>query len=260
MIGSAKENRTAIIEKSPTKIDLFETQEDQILCSNHFQSKAFENDELNIKNLAESDSRYRYDRLTELLSDTGGVDILRAAAILRNQRGVGDADLGMGNQKSINQLNAHHAIIFKPQELKVWVSTPPFQLGQFVAYDLKKIFSEYPDLQEKIEIRNVAESIPADPFLYTPEFKEYMEFRQLKFDIKDCLALEEECELSDAFLKESLALNPEYWYGYELVGDYFRIKEDNKIAREYYETALSKVVPTLGEENRIREKMASLTE
>ena len=50
-------------------------------------------------------------------------------------------DLGMGNQLSVNQLIAHHSIVFKPTQQLVWVSTAPYQLGKFVAYDLKKVFS-----------------------------------------------------------------------------------------------------------------------
>ncbi|MEI9910600.1 MAG: hypothetical protein WDO71_13545 [Bacteroidota bacterium] len=43
-------------------------------------------------------------------------------------------------KKPLNQLIAHHSIVFEPQKLLVWVSTSPWQLGQYVAYDLKKVF------------------------------------------------------------------------------------------------------------------------
>ena len=69
------------------------------------------------------------------------IDVSDAAAILRNRHGKDDRDLGMGNPLAVNQLIAHHAVIFKPEQLLVWVSTSPYQLGKFVAYDLNKVFS-----------------------------------------------------------------------------------------------------------------------
>ena len=48
----------------------------------------------------------------------------------------------MAMRKALNQLLAHHGIVFKPEELMAWVSSNPYQLGEFVAYDLKEIFSE----------------------------------------------------------------------------------------------------------------------
>ena len=49
-----------------------------------------------------------------------------AAKLLRDQKGMNGNDIGMGNEKSINQLIAHHSVIFKPGERLVWVSTSPW--------------------------------------------------------------------------------------------------------------------------------------
>ncbi len=37
------------------------------------------------------------------------------ATILRDRKGVKGAELGMGNELALNQLQAHHGIIFKPE-------------------------------------------------------------------------------------------------------------------------------------------------
>ena len=58
MVASANDRRTAIIEKSPTKIDLHSTDNNYIICANNFQSDTFKNDSLNIKNIRTSSSQY----------------------------------------------------------------------------------------------------------------------------------------------------------------------------------------------------------
>ncbi|MEG0499870.1 MAG: C45 family peptidase, partial [Rikenellaceae bacterium] len=60
LIGSAKDGRAAIIEKTPTQIDLFESPTDKIICTNHYQSEELKNDPANLENIARSDSYYRY--------------------------------------------------------------------------------------------------------------------------------------------------------------------------------------------------------
>jgi isopenicillin-N N-acyltransferase-like protein len=90
--------------------------------------------------MAESASPYRYNRLMELLNANGKNTVQKTIAILRDQKGMHGENIGMGNEKAINQLMSHHSIVFEPKKLLVWVSTSPWQLGEYVAYDLKKVF------------------------------------------------------------------------------------------------------------------------
>ena len=48
-MGSAKDGRAAIIEKSPEKIDLFDRNGQQIICTNHYQSETFGHDKRNLE-------------------------------------------------------------------------------------------------------------------------------------------------------------------------------------------------------------------
>ncbi len=141
LIGSAADGRSAIIEKSPRKQDIVYPQGDQIICANHFQGEAFRNDRRNIENILGSDSKYRFDRINELLAADSIIDVNDAVSILRNRMGKNNAELGMGNPLAVNQLIAHHAVVFKPSKQIAWISTAPYQLGKFVAYDLNKVFS-----------------------------------------------------------------------------------------------------------------------
>src|SRR5690606_19066794 len=112
-----------------------------VVCTNHFQSETLGQTELNEEHVRTSASLYRLKRVEELLGKTRVNTVDETARILRDQRGLGGKDIGLGNEKLINQLVAHHGIIFQPEKRLVWVSTAPYQLGKFVCYDLNKVFS-----------------------------------------------------------------------------------------------------------------------
>ena len=140
LIGSANDNRAALIEKSNTETALYQVEGTQLISTNHFQSDQLGNTELNQTHKQQSASVYRYERVAQLLEEQGKNTIEKTAALLRNQQGLGGKDIGMGNEKLINQLIAHHGIIFQPEKRLVWISTTPWQLGKFVCYDLNKVF------------------------------------------------------------------------------------------------------------------------
>ena len=61
LIGSAKDGKAAIIEKSPEKTVLFTGKEaNRLICTNHYQSEEFSKDERNMENIRTSDSPYRF--------------------------------------------------------------------------------------------------------------------------------------------------------------------------------------------------------
>jgi hypothetical protein len=96
-----------------------------IICANHFQGASLGKLKTNIQQVTESASMYRYLRLQELLASNGKNTVQKTVEILRDRRGLHNADIGLGNEKAIDQLIAHHSIIFEPQKLLVWVSTSP---------------------------------------------------------------------------------------------------------------------------------------
>mgnify|MGYP004459384839 CR=1 FL=1 len=114
----------------------------RVICTNHYQSDRFRNDPVNVENIRVSDSGYRYRRVQQLLDSLGTIDYLKAAAVLRDIRGIDGEDVGYCNDLSINQMLAMHSVIFKPAEKKIWVSTSPWQFGKFVCFDLDEVFGE----------------------------------------------------------------------------------------------------------------------
>jgi predicted choloylglycine hydrolase len=240
-VGSALDKKAVTIEVSPENFGVYEVENtNQLICSNHFQSKAYANDENNIKHKTESHSQYRYDRMEELLASTAKLNVEGAVRILRNKNGLNDKAIGYGNEKALNQLLAHHGIVFKPEERQVWVSSNPYQLGEFVAYDLDDIFnSKYPHLHVSIPEL----TIEKDAFQFTQTFKDYQTYRILNRTIQN--AIDEDLVINAARLDEFQKLNPEFWEVYYLVGKYYFQKGYYTAALHAFETAKTKEITTI---------------
>ncbi|MBU2947947.1 C45 family peptidase [Zobellia uliginosa] len=243
-IGSAKDKKAALIEVSPHNFGVYEVENNnQLVCSNHFQSAAYAKDKKNKKHIFESHSQYRYERMEELLEEEPKVTPESAVSILRNKNGLNNERIGYGNEKALNQMLAHHGIVFQPEDLKVWVSSNPYQLGEFVAYDLNEIFENIKKNPEARPISSSSENIEADPFLQTLAYRHYECYRELKSEITTAIASEEKIETS--LLSEFVAVNPDLWEVHFLVGTYYYENELYQKALEAFEAAKTKEVTTV---------------
>ena len=252
LIGSAKDGKAAIIEKSPEKTVLFKGKEsDRLISTNHYQSEEFSKDERNMENIRTSDSPYRFARLEELINENMPIDASKAASILRNHKGLQDADLGLANEMAINQFIAHHSVIFQPEKRLMWVSTSPWQCGKYVAYDLNKIFNDTINLQHEIYSSNL--TIPADEFTETPEFQHLLTYKKLTPLLLKKIRKKEKIE--EHVLKTYEASNPFLYYVYEVMGDYYEAMQQPQQAIAYWQKALKKPIPKLQEKERIQQKI-----
>ena len=245
LVASAADHKAVIIEKTPDSLDVYDPRENFIVCANHFQSAGLGNSKPNKEQLQESASPYRYERLMELLHGNGRNTVQKTINILRDRKGQHNADIGIGNEKAINQFIAHHSIVFEPQKLLVWVSTQPWQMGEYVAYDLKKIFALH-GLQQNRELFDSTLTVAADTFLRTFEFHQFEKFRVLKQRVLDGQSVN-----TDSLV----ASNPQFYSAYVLAGDYSFKEKQYQTAIGYYEAALTKVIATKPEENHIREQL-----
>ncbi len=250
LIGSAEDKKAVIIEKTPDSLDVYDPQKDFIVCANHFQSRKLGNSAPNEIQMKESASPYRYERLMELMNKNEKNTVQKTIDILRDQKGLNGADIGMGNEKALNQLIAHHSIVFEPQQLIVWVSTQPWQLGEYVAYDLKKIFA-LNGMQQNKEVYDSALTIPADTFLQTKQFSDFTKYRMLKQRVLDGLSVEPD---------SIITANPNLYNAWVLAGDYsFKLKDYNR-ALIYYNMALRKEIATIPEKNHILDQVKKIKE
>lgn len=258
MIGSAPDHKTALIEKSITKTVLFNSDTNFILCTNHYQSDSFKNDKNNIENIRTSASMYRYQRLEELLSRNERLDYKSVAAILRDQKGLHDKNIGMGNEKAMNQLISHHAIIFQPEKLRFWVSANPYQEGEFVCYDLKNIFIKAPMLTDNRALNETELTIPADTFLLSSDWKKFLQWRQLKNQFHHAIKTRILPDNDGHVMKEFIDDNPEFWETYSTAGEYYKMTGDKEKAIKCFELALTKEINDTHEADKIREEIKTL--
>lgn len=250
MVGSANDNKAILIEVSPTKMDVYDVpNSDQLICSNHFQGDVFASDKRNQKQIMNSHSEYRFERMEELLAENPKVNPEIASEILRNKNGLKDIPLGYGSEKALNQLMAHHGIIFKPKEKLVWVSANPYQLGEFVCYDLNSVFGERKnDAVNSFQKGNL--NIAKDPFLETAAFSNYKKFK-IEDDKIDSFLENKKETISSEFIQNYQSLNPDYWVVYYKAGLYFYQIKDFQQAKLNFEKALTKEITTLPEKEKI---------
>ncbi|MEO6175416.1 MAG: C45 family peptidase [Flavobacterium circumlabens] len=256
MVGSAQDNKAVLIEVSPEKMDVFDApNSSQLICSNHFQSDAFKNDERNQLQISNSHSKYRFDRMQELFAESPKINPEIASQILRNKEGLQNIPLGYGNEKALNQLMAHHGIIFKPKEKLVWVSANPYQMGEFVCYNLDSVFKERKN-EHVVSFEEENRNIAKDPFLETTTFKNYQKFRIEDHKIDSYL--KNKTEITFDFIRNYQSLNPDYWVVYYKAGLYFYQKKYFRLAQINFEKALTKEITTVPDKEAIEKYLKKL--
>jgi tetratricopeptide (TPR) repeat protein len=209
----------------------------------------YNKDRRNQKTIEESHSEYRYERMNELLLEVNKLNPTEAVAILRNKDGMNDKSIGYGNEKAINQLLAHHSIVFKPEELKVWVSSNPYQLGEFVAYDLKAAFANRDTNPSEVSVSSAELNIAEDPFIDTESYQNYEAYRILERRIQK--AINEKQLVAQNDLNSLIADNPKYWKAYYLVGKYQFENKQYLEALKNFKMATTKEITTKPDEEAI---------
>ena len=255
-VGSTKDQKAILIEVSPKNFGVYDVPNtSQLICSNHFQSAAYAADKKNKQHILESHSQYRYGRMEELLEEHSKLGPEEAVGILRNKEGHDDKPIGFGNEKALNQLLAHHGIVFKPEERQVWVSSNPYQLGEFVAYDLDEVFgTKTQDFSATLV--QTDKNIPKDSFQYTQAYSDYQRYRNLKEQVQKAIRKEERIERE--ILGELQQKNPENWEAYHLTGIYYYERGYYRVALDAFKAAATKEFTTLLDEERNKKYIRKL--
>jgi predicted choloylglycine hydrolase len=232
MIGSAADQKAILIEKSPSKLGIYETSTNELVCSNHYQSKEFAKTKVNQENIKSSDSKFRFERMKQLLDASQTLNPNKAATLLRDQFGLNGDTLGMGNPRAINQLLAHHSVVMQPVKRLIYVSTNNYQLGAYLGYDLQTIF--------KTKQIVVADSIAADNFVNSTKYQSYNRFNKTKKAISAYLMFDAPLQLTVKDVQAFIDENGESYVTYEQLGKYFQKKKNPRMAAHYFKIALTK--------------------
>ncbi|KXH78481.1 C45 family peptidase [Chryseobacterium kwangjuense] len=250
LVGSAHDRNAVIIEVSPDNFGVYRVQNtSKVFCTNHFQSEAYKDDKRNQKHIIESHSEYRYEKLQELLQENKKLNPEKMAAILRDKSGLKGEKIGYGNEKAINQLLAHHAVIFSPEKRLVWVSSNPYQLGEFVCYDLSEIFSgKKPDetLKAKAEL-----NIARDSFADSEDFNNYQISKMLGEEVSNAIDHKKDMALTEDFIPYYQSMNPDLWLVYYQAGRYYFGIHEFENAKKEFEKALKKEITTVPDRKNV---------
>lgn len=257
-IASIADHKAVVIEKSPEEIDIYDPDTNFIMVTNHFQSNTFLHDALNLENMQNETSVYRLERVEELLSAAPTVNPETTVAILRDYKGLHDADIGLGNEKAVNQFIAHHSVIFQPEKRRIWVAGPPWQLGKYWAVDMDTVFGADGNhgngrthgndrnhcRDAKFYVSTTGMAISADTLQLATVYPNLQKYRTLASRI-------ESGEFPPGAADSLVKFNPEYFYTYKILGDYFKVIGEEQKAEKYYHMALEKVAPSAAEREAV---------
>jgi isopenicillin-N N-acyltransferase like protein len=250
-VSSGRENKSLLIEKTPVNTEFYQ-QEDYLICTNHFQSEKLKNEANNLKQIKDYSSMIRYKRMMQLFDRNETISVQTAADFLRDRLGTDDQPLGDGNEIAVNQLIAHHSVIFKPSELKMWVCSGPYSIGEYLCYDLNKVFNNDDALNPDKEIHIASETIARDPFLENGGYKNYIRFKEIRKLLKEKSF---EIENKQALVNEMISLNHDSYLSYSDAGDFFVSNKQYQKALENYSMALQMPIPTKPERDHIQKRI-----
>jgi hypothetical protein len=253
LVADGKTGESAVIERSPKRIEVRRASRllgDSIVLTNHALTQAFQGDAENdrLKRYLTSGARYR--RLDELVKKWHGqLDPKKVLEILRDKKGVGGVELGLGNRNSLDAIIATHSVVVDATNLILWVGEGPHILGKFRAFDLKKELLG--------EDRPAPPDLPEDPIATSDEFRRY-ESAMAAYKTADRLR---DQKLFDRALDEgrrAIGLEELMPEPHRLVGDLLRARGDVPAAKVEYRRFLELSPPYLKDIEEVKGLLGTL--
>jgi predicted choloylglycine hydrolase len=240
LVGSRADGRFVVVEKTPDATQVREPEGDSIVCANHFQTPGLRDDPDNRSQINKATSVARQTRLAELMQSTNGaISIQRAVDVLRDRKLTGGAFAGNGHRATLNAFIATHATVMDLTDGIFWASSPPNQLGKFVAFDVNDFDRELPE-----------RAVAADAVLSSGEFEKARQAQKCLADgQKDLKSKNASKALTQVERAESL--NPGFYHNSELRGRALLALGRNDEAAKAFETALGEHPAFLSEKQQL---------
>lgn len=255
LLGDGMHRKAVILEAAPRDREnrrvLRGEDEAVVWATDHMVDEAFEGDLQNDWVRRYTSSGYRYDRLEELLSTGEPMDPARAVAVLRDRRGKGDEELGLGNHNALENLTTTHSVVVDATAMVMWVSEGPSTLGRYQAIDLARALGRDNGPAAPLD------DLPADPLLYSEEFRDYQEAIEAIDHARVMLGrgMPERARWS---AQVALALAPDLGELHRLLGDIERELGNFEEARGHYERYLELVPGRRRDQVRVEGILAEL--
>jgi isopenicillin-N N-acyltransferase-like protein len=136
VVADGKTGEARIFEKSPAHTAAYAVDASAVV-TNHLVTPTFADDPVNTERKTDGTTLQRYGRARQLLDQLKNeVTIPALAELLRDKRGLNDADIGYGNRNAVDGLIACHAVVMDVTSGQMWVAAWPNAEGQFVGVDV----------------------------------------------------------------------------------------------------------------------------
>ncbi|MCA9655073.1 MAG: tetratricopeptide repeat protein [Myxococcales bacterium] len=255
LVGDGMHRKAVVMEVAPRDREnrrIVRGEDEAVVwATDHMVDEAFESDLQNDWVRRYTSSGYRYDRLEELLTTGEPMDPARAVAVLRDRRGKGDEELGLGNHNALENLTTTHSVVVDATAMVMWVSEGPSTLGRYQAIDLARSLGRDDGPAAPLD------DLPADPLLYSEEFRDYQEAIEAIDHARVMLGrgMPERARWS---AQVALALAPDLGELHRLLGDIERELGNFDRAREHYKRYLELVPGRRREQVRVEGILAEL--
>ncbi len=215
VVCDGKTGRAVVVEKSPAATAIWNVS-GSVAVANHFVSPHFSGDQANLERVRDGTTMPRFIRATELLNRLRGhVTAAGLADLLRDKKGAGDKDLGLGNRNTIDALIATHSVIIDVTAGRMWVAAWPHAEGAFVAMDVDKMLEHVPNAKDDSEVSDL--SLPADEIIINGQWEQFLHSKECCVQSREALAAGD-FQRACAAAREAIKANPHFYLGYELLG------------------------------------------
>ena len=242
LIASAADGYAVVVEKSPEHFGVRKAEkEGQILQANHFMAPEFAADEANQEHKEQATTLYRYERLKELVEAGYGKHTPQnCVAMLRDKKGKGGKELGMGNRNAIDAFICTHSVVMDVTAGVLWVSSGPATVGSYVRVDVHRALEARPQGALRHQY-NQEDDLPRD-IEYLMRYADFLEFKKQIKLAKEAIDSNDK-EKADAPIRSLNNLNAQAWETAYFQGRLAWLKEKYKEAKEKFEQALGRDPP-----------------